>query len=178
MSDVCQIRISKEHEEQIVVKASGKSRKLLGAHVTVKGRQTSNPSHYIRMNLALLFNACCNSIHQNCMLSIVFHFQMKPHDIFILSYALLWTPIFILSQHCKIETHNEFVIQWCGILDNMHNILLWVTMYDPFASNLSIEKNWNQLNYPWIFILPYNSNTMLNLPFVNPNSVSYTGYNR
>jgi hypothetical protein len=36
----------------------------------------------------------------------------------------------------------------------MRNILMWVTMYDPFASNLGIDKNWNWLHYPWVFILP------------------------
>jgi len=31
------------------------------------------------------------------------------------SYALLQTPIFMLSQHCRIVTHNEFVIKWRGV---------------------------------------------------------------
>ena len=38
--------------------------------------------------------------------------------------------------------------------DSMRNILRWVTIYDPFASNLGIDKNWNRLDYPWIFIVP------------------------
>ena len=32
--------------------------------------------------------------------------------------------------------------------DSMRNILKWVTIYDPFASNLGIEENWNRLDYP------------------------------
>ena len=38
--------------------------------------------------------------------------------------------------------------------DNMCNILMWVTIYDPFASNLGFDDNWNWLDYPWIFIVP------------------------
>jgi len=33
------------------------------------------------------------------------------------------------------------------------NILMWVTIYEPFAGNLGIDEIWNQLNYPWIFIV-------------------------
>jgi len=40
------------------------------------------------------------------------------------------------------------------IQDIMHNILMWVTNYDPFAGILHIDENWNRLDYPWIFILP------------------------
>jgi len=38
--------------------------------------------------------------------------------------------------------------------DSMRNILMWVTIYDPFASNLGIEENWNWLDYPWTFPVP------------------------
>jgi len=38
--------------------------------------------------------------------------------------------------------------------DIMCNILMWVMIYDPFASNLAIDENCNQLDYPWIFIVP------------------------
>jgi len=37
---------------------------------------------------------------------------------------------------------------------SMRNILMWVTIYNAFASNLGIDKNWNQLDYTWIFIVP------------------------
>jgi len=40
------------------------------------------------------------------------------------------------------------------IQDNMRNILMWVMIYDLFASNLGIDKDWNLLDYPWIFIVP------------------------
>ena len=36
----------------------------------------------------------------------------------------------------------------------MRNILMWVTIYDPFGSNLGIDDNWNWLDYPWVFIIP------------------------
>jgi len=36
----------------------------------------------------------------------------------------------------------------------MRNILMWVTMYHPFASNLGIDENWNQLDYTLVFIVP------------------------
>jgi len=36
----------------------------------------------------------------------------------------------------------------------MRNILMWVTIYDPFASNLAIDDNGNRLDYPWVFIVP------------------------
>jgi len=37
--------------------------------------------------------------------------------------------------------------------DSMRNILMWVTIYDQFASNPGIDKNWNRLDYPWTFIV-------------------------
>jgi len=40
------------------------------------------------------------------------------------------------------------------VQDNMRNILMWVTIYDPFASNPGIDQNWNRIDYPWIFIVP------------------------
>ena len=44
-------------------------------------------------------------------------------------------------------------MMWC-LQDSMRNILMWVTIYDPFASKLGIDENWNWLDYPWIFIVP------------------------
>jgi len=38
--------------------------------------------------------------------------------------------------------------------DSMRNILMWVTIYDPFATNLGIDENWNRLDYPLVFIVP------------------------
>jgi len=40
-----------------------------------------------------------------------------------------------------------------GLHDIMPNILMWVTIYDPVASNLGINQNWNRLDYPWVFIV-------------------------
>jgi len=37
--------------------------------------------------------------------------------------------------------------------DSMRNILMWVTIHDPFASNLGTEENWNRLGYPWVIIV-------------------------
>jgi len=42
--------------------------------------------------------------------------------------------------------------------DIMRNILMWLTIHDPFASNLGIDKNWNWLDYPSVFFVP--------LPFI------------
>jgi hypothetical protein len=38
--------------------------------------------------------------------------------------------------------------------DIVRNILMWVTINNPFASNLGIDDNRNQLDYPWVFIIP------------------------
>jgi len=46
-----------------------------------------------------------------------------------------------------------WLIMQC-LRDIMRNILMWVSIYDPSASNLGIDINWNQLDYPWIFIIP------------------------
>ena len=48
---------------------------------------------------------------------------------------------------------SVWLIMWC-LQDIMHNILMWVTIYDPFAGNHGIDDNWNQLDYLWIFIVP------------------------
>jgi hypothetical protein len=31
---------------------------------------------------------------------------------------------------------------------------MWVTIHDPFARNLGIDDNGNQLAYPFVFIVP------------------------
>jgi len=38
--------------------------------------------------------------------------------------------------------------------DSMRNILMSVTIYDPFAGNLGIDENRNRLDYPWTFVVP------------------------
>jgi hypothetical protein len=38
--------------------------------------------------------------------------------------------------------------------DIMPNILMLVTICDPFTSNLGVDDNWNQLDYRWVFIVP------------------------
>ena len=55
------------------------------------------------------------------------------------------------SFRCQMKPHVAFM---SFLKDIMRNILMWVTIYDPFASNLGIDNNWNQLDYPWIFIVP------------------------
>jgi len=44
-------------------------------------------------------------------------------------------------------------MMWC-LQDVMRSILMWVTIYNPFASNLGIVDNWNQFDYPWIIMVP------------------------
>jgi len=41
------------------------------------------------------------------------------------------------------------MMRW--LQDNMCNILMWVTIYDRFASNHGIDEYWDRLDYPWIF---------------------------
>jgi hypothetical protein len=53
---------------------------------------------------------------------------------------------------------------------------MWVTIYDPFTSNLGIDDNCNQLDYPWLFIVPslffhYNESLLCNHKF---SILSYT----
>ena len=38
--------------------------------------------------------------------------------------------------------------------DNMRNIWMWVTINDPFTSNLGIDDYWNWFDYTWVFIVP------------------------
>ena len=38
--------------------------------------------------------------------------------------------------------------------DIMPNIVIWVTIDDPFLTNLGIDENWNRFDYPFIFIVP------------------------
>jgi len=40
------------------------------------------------------------------------------------------------------------------LLDMMRNILMRVSINDPFASNLGIDDNWIHLDYHSIFIIP------------------------
>jgi len=44
-------------------------------------------------------------------------------------------------------------MMWC-LQDVLRNNWMWVTISDSFASNLSIDNNWDRLDYPWIFIVP------------------------
>jgi len=76
-----------------------------------------NPTCYIRLNPAYRFNACCTLIGWNCMPWFVFLLSDEASWLIyiVLMLAMLWTPIFMLSQQYTIETHNEFVIKWCGV---------------------------------------------------------------
>jgi len=57
------------------------------------------------------------------------------------------------------------------VLDIICNILMWVTIFDTFASSFGIRKNWTWLDYLWIVIVYYRFFSMLNLFFVNSNSL-------
>jgi len=56
-----------------------------------------------------------------------------------------------LCFRCQMNPHDAFI---SFLQDLMGNILMWVTINDPFASNLGIDDIWNRLDYPWIFIVP------------------------
>jgi hypothetical protein len=32
---------------------------------------------------------------------------------------------------------------------------MWMTTDDPFASNLGMDENWNELDYLWVFFAPF-----------------------
>jgi hypothetical protein len=116
ISDFLQRPIPRVHKDQIMMKARDRTMQFLRVQVTVKVRQACKPSHSITLNPACLFNAPCTSIGQNCIL--LFDFLLSDEASWRIpyrSYALLWTRTFILSQHCSIETHNEYVIKWCGV---------------------------------------------------------------
>jgi hypothetical protein len=84
-----------------------------------------------------------------------FHSQMKPHDAFISFLCSGLNPnIYVKStlQHWDSKWVCDLMMRW--LQDSMRNILMWVTIYDPFASNLGIDENWNRLDYPWIIIVP------------------------
>jgi len=55
-----------------------------------------------------------------------------------------------LSFRSQMNPHDAFIsfLQYIK-----RNILMWVTINDPFASNLGIDNSWNRLDYPWIFIV-------------------------
>jgi len=66
---------------------------------------------------------------------------------------------------------------WC-LLDILHDMLMRVTMYDPFPSNLGIRMNSNWLDYTSILIIRCHLFPILNLSFVDPNSSAYTHCNK
>jgi len=74
-----------------------------------------------------------------------------------------------------MKPHDAFI---SFLQDIMRNLLMWVTIYDPFASNLGIEDNWNQLDYPWIFILRLPFFLYVEFRLCKPTSsvISYTDY--
>ena len=94
------------------------------------------------------------------------------------SYALLWTPIFIFSQHCSIETHNEFVIKWCGVYKIVRNIVMWLFMTHSLAILALTTSGIDEIT-PESSSYLYRSFSMLNLSFINqnsPSSVTLTAY--
>jgi hypothetical protein len=44
-----------------------------------------------------------------------------------------------------MKPHDAFI---SFLQDIMHNILMSVTINDPFARNLGIDDNWNPVDYP------------------------------
>jgi hypothetical protein len=114
--DFLQHPIPTVHEEQIKMKAQVRTRQFLRVQVTVKDRRAWNPIHYISLNPSCLINACCTSIGRNCILLFAFLLSDEASArISYCSYALFWIPMLMLTQHCSIETRNEFVIKWCGV---------------------------------------------------------------
>jgi hypothetical protein len=59
-------------EQPIMRTARDKKRQFLRVQVTVKVSRDNKLSHYIRLNSACRFNACCTSIVRNCILLLLF----------------------------------------------------------------------------------------------------------
>jgi len=87
------------------------------------------------------------------------------------SYAVVWIPIFMLSQHCSIETQNEFVIKWYGVYKIVcaTSQCKWLLMTHSLAI-LALTRT----GIDWITPEPssylYRSFSLLNLSFLTPNS--------
>jgi len=79
-------------------------------------------------------------------------FQIKHHDALLSSYALCWTPIYILCQDWETYWVCDYMMWW--LLDIKYNIIMWLTRYDLFASNLGIDVNLYQFDHHWIVIVP------------------------
>jgi hypothetical protein len=75
------------------------------------------------------------------------------------------------SFRCQMMPHDALI---SFLHDIIHNILMWVTIYDPFASNLAIDDNWNRLHYPWIFIVPLPFFLNVGSRLCNPKSSVFT----
>jgi len=60
----------------------------------------------------------------------------------------------------------------------MRNILMGVTICDPVVRNLGIDKNWNRLDYPSVFILSSTFFLYVEYLFCKPQfpALSYTDY--
>jgi len=137
------------------MKARVKKMQFLGVQVIVKVRQAYNPSHYIRLNPVCRLNARCISIGRNCMLLFVFPLQDEAswRNHIILMHC--FQPQYLCQVNIvALRLIMSFWLMMLWLQDIMHNILMWVTIYDPFTSNLGIDDNWNRLDYPWIFIVP------------------------
>ena len=123
--------------------------------IIVKVRRSYNPSHYIRLYPICSLNTRCASIGRNCMLLFVFPLSDESSWCMRIILMSCFEPQYL----CYVNSValrlilSVWLMMQC-LEDIMSNILIWVTIYDPFASNPGIDDNWNQLDYPWIFIVP------------------------
>ena len=111
ITDFLQRPIPWGHEEQRVMNARVKTTQFLSVQISAKVRRVGNPSHFVRLNPACQFNSSCTSIGRNYMLLFIFPLSdvalWRIHLVLIHCFK---PPIFMLSQHCSIETYNEFGI--------------------------------------------------------------------
>jgi len=70
-----------------------------------------------------------------------------------------------------MKPHDAFM---SFLHDIMGNILMWVTINDPFTSNVGIDNNWNPLDYPGIFIVPLPFFLHVESRLCNPKSSIFT----
>jgi len=125
ISDFRQCPIARVHEDEIVMNAWVKRRQLRRVQVTVKVRLATIPAIILDWILHADSMLAAPQLPRTACSYSTFHCQMNPHDAFI-----------------------------SFLHDIMCNISKWVINYNPFASNHGIDDNLNQLDHPWILIVP------------------------
>jgi hypothetical protein len=140
VSDFLQRPIPRVHNDQIVMKSPVKKSQFLRVQVIVKEWQAYNPTHYTRLNLVCLLTARYTSIDRNCM----------PSFGILLSDDISWENHVILMHSiepkylCQVNIVAFKLIMSLWLMmrclqDCIRNILMWVSTYYPFTTNIGID---------------------------------------